>query len=184
MVGLLLFATLLALSQARLAPLLHAVQESAIPDNYIVVYKDDVSLEALNQDIATAAHRFSISFTYEHVFKGYSANLTTDQLMSVRQNPNVRYVEQDQIMRAIACSASVTVNSWGLSRIAERKQSLNGKYSATTNAGNGVTAYIIDTGIYVQNTEFGGRATFGWKANSLGLMVMEMVTELMLLVPL
>lgn len=67
-------------------------------------------------------------------------------------------------MRADACAAPVAVSSWGLSRIAERKMSLDGRYSADDTAGEGVIAYIVDTGIYVEHTEFAGRATFGFKA--------------------
>lgn len=32
-------------------------------------------------------------------------------------------------------------------------------------AGKGVKVYVIDTGVYVDNEDFEGRATFGWKAD-------------------
>jgi len=97
--------------------------------------------------------------------KGFSANLTKEELNSVRQNPLVKYVEQDQVMRAAACSTPTPVSSWGLTRISEKKISLDGLYQYPTSAGIGVTAYVIDTGIYVEHSEFSGRARFGFKSN-------------------
>jgi len=80
----------------------------------------------------------------------------------------VRYVEVDQIMRANACSAPVRVTSWGLNRICEQDAvTLDDFYTAPTTGGKGVTAYIVDTGIYVNNVDFSSRASFGFKANSL-----------------
>jgi subtilisin family serine protease len=56
-------------------------------------------------------------------------------------------------------------DSWGQTRISQKKILLNGKYHATETGGNGVTAYIVDTGVYVQHSDFQGRATFGYKAS-------------------
>jgi subtilisin family serine protease len=161
-----LLAVLCYLSSAvRLAPLLYAPEIDAIADNYIVVYKEDTLIATLNQDIATLGIR--PSFTYEHVFTGFAANLTAVQITALRQNPSINFIEQDQIVRATACSPRVAVTSWGLTRISERtKMSLDGFYTYPTTAGSGVTAYVIDTGIYVDHNDFGGRASFGWKADN------------------
>jgi len=164
LMALLFLATLLVLSQARLAPLIHA-QESPIADSYIVVYRDDVDVLTIKQDLSFIPAS-SIKHIYQHAFKGYAANLTADQLVTVRQNPLVTMIEQDQVMRAVACSTPAAAPSWGLTRISERRMSLDGFYSYPTTAGSGVTAYIIDTGIYVSHSDFEGRATFGWKADS------------------
>jgi len=44
--------------------------------------------------------------------------------------------------------------------------SLDGFYSYPTTAGTGVVVYVVDTGVYLQHTDFDGRATFGWKAEA------------------
>ncbi len=57
--------------------------------------------------------------------------------------------------------------SWGIDRIDQDALPLNQKYSYSTEASN-VTAYVIDTGINYNHTDFGGRATFGFDAFSDG----------------
>jgi len=92
--------------------------------------------------------------------------MTDDQLEIVRSNPHVRYVEVDQIMRA-SCVPPVRVNSWGLTRVAEKARvALDGFFTYADSAGAGSTVYVVDTGIYVANNDFGGRATFGFKAET------------------
>jgi len=106
--------------------------------------------------------------TYQTALKGYTAILTKDQLLQVRQNPFVAYVEFDQVVKTAtveqkSCSEQ-TQGSWGQTRIAEEHVNLDGSYAASPQAGKGVTAYIVDTGIYVENVDFQGRAKFGYKA--------------------
>jgi subtilisin family serine protease len=142
-------------------------QGKSLPGSYIVVYKNAVTFEALQEDIKAAPHKDQIVHTFQHVFRGYAAKLTSEQVQAVRGNPNVQYVEVDQEMRAVqSCTVPVEAGSWGLTRVNERQMSLDGEYSYPSSAGNGITAYIIDTGIYVANEDFAGRATFGFKAES------------------
>ncbi|KDN48195.1 hypothetical protein K437DRAFT_255618 [Tilletiaria anomala UBC 951] len=53
---------------------------------------------------------------------------------------------------------------WGLARISHREELGFGnfnKYVYSDISGDGVTAYIVDTGIYINHTEFEGRARWG-----------------------
>ena len=90
---------------------------------------------------------------YESVFTGFAADLDEIGLQNVLNNPNVVSVEEDgyvQLDRA----------TWGLDRIDDEDLPLDGTYEPTFgNDGEGVTAYIIDTGILHTHTEFEGRAT-------------------------
>ncbi|CAO3563019.1 unnamed protein product [Mortierella alpina] len=53
---------------------------------------------------------------------------------------------------------SLKAPSWGLSRIAERVRDLGKDYSYMSSAGAGVDVYIIDSGVYAEHGDFGGRA--------------------------
>lgn len=144
-------------------PLLKGTVE-VIPDNYIIVFKDSILDEDYSAQINNAIVNYEVSHKYQHALKGFASKLSAEQLKEVRSNPHVAYVEEDQVMRATACSPRVAVNSWGLTRIAEAKMSLDGFYSAPTTAGRGVVNYIIDTGVYLAHNDFQGRARFGFKA--------------------
>lgn len=53
----------------------------------------------------------------------------------------------------------------GLSRVSQRTNpDLTKPYVYPTSAGEGVTAYVIDTGIKLDHPDFEGRAVFGFKA--------------------
>jgi len=148
-----------------LAPLNDA-GENAIEGRYIVKYKDEVELEAFRADVLTAVPAENVLYKYENAMKGFAATMTAEQLTTVRNNPLVDYVETDQVMKIAACSAKVSVVSWGLTRIAQEQQDLNGQYHYPTTAGKGVTVYVIDTGVYVDHSDFTGRAKFGFKAEN------------------
>lgn len=67
-------------------------------------------------------------------------------------------------LAAIAGSLAPTqarpTTSWGLDRIDQRAQPLDGQYNPAVD-GAGVTVYLIDTGMDVSNPQFGGRASLG-----------------------
>jgi len=144
---------------AGAAPLLYANGPNVVPGQYIVVFKANVTKATREKHIdlqgVIAMHTYEIGD-----FTGYAAKLTPQQLRSVRNAAEVDYVEADQIMRVAQC-ATQTGATWGINRISERAINLNGNYRYPTKAGEGVTAYIIDTGIYVRHTDFGTRATWG-----------------------
>ncbi|KAG0060265.1 hypothetical protein BGZ90_004105 [Linnemannia elongata] len=54
---------------------------------------------------------------------------------------------------------SLKAPSWGLSRISQRHRDIQRDYSYMSSAGAGVDVYIIDSGVYEDHADFGGRAT-------------------------
>lgn len=132
-------------------------QSEAVPGQYIVVFKSDVQdPEALAQSLIRA-HGATHRYTYSHAIKGFAARLSDAAAAALARHPQVAYVEQDQVMRAVTTETNAT---WGLDRIDQRALPLNGTYTYTP-TGAGVTAYIIDTGIRFDHAEFGGRAAAG-----------------------
>jgi len=126
-----------------------------IPDEYIVVFDDDVGdVPGLARGLA-AAHGASVRFQYQHAIKGFAGHMSAAAAAALARNPNVAYVEQDQ---EVSVSTTQTGATWGLDRIDQRDLPLSGTYTYE-NTGAGVTAYIIDTGILSSHTEFGERVS-------------------------
>jgi subtilisin family serine protease len=132
-----------------------------IPGQYIVMFKDDVADAPGLAKRLMAQHRGALHHTFQ-VFKGFSAHLSTAAADALRHNPNVSVVEPNRVVTSTA-TENIIPNSmgqvaWGLDRIDQvfRPLSHTMTYMHT---GLGVTAYIIDTGIWTAHGEFGGRAS-------------------------
>jgi subtilisin family serine protease len=135
-----------------------------IPGDYVVVFNDDVDIDA-EVGRAEKAHGIKAKLIYKYAFKGFAATLPIQALESLRSNPKIKYIEQDQEVFAIATTQDLNNSfySWGIDRIDSKSLILDKKYTYTAN-GNGVDAYIIDTGIKFDHQEFVGRAKFGFDA--------------------
>ena len=126
-----------------------------IPDQYIVVFDDDVAdVPGLARQL-NAAGRGTMLYTYTGVLKGFAARMSAQAADALRTNPNVAYVEQDQEVTLAATQSNAT---WGIDRIDQRSLPLSGTYTYNATA-SAVRVYIIDTGIYTSHTQFGGRAS-------------------------
>src|ERR1041385_3257512 len=76
---------------------------------------------------------------------------------AIANDPRVKYVEEDGIVSIDTTQSPAT---WGLDRIDQRNLPLSNSYTYATTASN-VHAYIVDTGILISHSDFGGRASVG-----------------------
>jgi subtilisin family serine protease len=137
-----------------------AATGQTIQNRYIVVLNAGArDVPVLARQLA-AAHGGTVRYTYESAIRGFAVEMPDAAAAALARNPNVAYVEQDQVMEAFTTEGGVT---WGIDRIDQRTLPLSGTYTYS-NAGSGVTAYIIDTGIRFDHSEFGGRAVSGFDA--------------------
>lgn len=138
----------------------------SIPDQYIVVFKDDVSQVEENANKIAKQYGAAPGFVYKHSIRGFSIKLPQAAIDKLKSNPNIKYIEQDQISTANDFFTGTQQSAtWGIDRVDQRDLSLNNTYTYSYN-GSSVDAYIFDTGIFYSHTDFGGRAKFGFDAIS------------------
>lgn len=154
----------------------NAEATDVIPDSYIVVYNDDVSaatiashLETVDALIAKRDEFAGIGATYDlDTLKGYQISADAETIKAIADSPEVAYVEKDGIVTIQDMPAEVekralttqTGAPYGLARLANRNPGTT-SYIYDSTAGSGVTVFVVDTGIYIDHSQFGGRATWG-----------------------
>ncbi|MFJ2406381.1 S8 family serine peptidase [Streptomyces xanthochromogenes] len=100
---------------------------------------------------------------YSSSLNGFSADgLTQTEAKRLAADPSVGTVVQNKKFHINA--EQVNPPSWGLDRIDQSATAGDGKYSYPDSAGDGVTAYVIDTGVRISHKDFGGRASYGFNA--------------------
>jgi subtilisin family serine protease len=167
--------TLGAAGPANAAPIGEIIGEAApgaIEGRYLVVLKSDVvgvagtarAKKSVRGKALGLASRYggSVGEVYDAALTGFSVTLSPGQAKRLAADPAVAYVEQD---RVITLEATQTNPPWGLDRIDQRNRPLSGTFTYPNTASN-VRVYVIDTGIRITHSQFGGRAT--WGANFAG----------------
>ncbi|KAJ5958248.1 uncharacterized protein N7479_005398 [Penicillium vulpinum] len=171
------------------APILSSMTSQDIPDSYIIVFKKHVDSKSASahqswlQEMHTAQagrmelkKRSLFDYNYEafmglkHTFQigdslmGYAGHFHEDVIEQVRRHPDVEYIEKDSEVRTMADGVVEKNAPWGLARISHRESLSFGnfnKYLYAEDGGEGVDAYVIDTGTNVAHVDFEGRATWG-----------------------
>lgn len=128
---------------------------SVIPGRYLVTLDEGLAPASF----VSALGAIPVAL-YTHAINGFAADLTAAQVASLAQDPRVVRIEPD---RVVGIQATQNGATWGLDRIDQRARPLNQTY-VYDRTGDGVTAYIIDTGILPGHTDFGGRVRTGFTA--------------------
>jgi subtilisin family serine protease len=132
--------------------------------DYIVTLESDTAAAQVSstaadqlQDVRPGARPARV---FRSALRGYTARLTAAQADELADAPGVLAVERDARMVAYDTQPGAP---WGLDRIDQNALPLSSTYTYTR-TGQGVTAYVIDTGIRFAHQDFGGRATSGFDA--------------------
>jgi len=150
---------------------------TAVPNEYIIVLKDTLTKTEVDTHVQELVNTFKTSSGDNTIlhgtfnigsFKGFSAKLSKELLARELAHKNVSYIEANQVVsinQQDSCVEQGTV-LWNLDRISETLLDLDGWYYYYQSAGSGVNAYIIDTGIYIDNDDFEGRASWGFAVDN------------------
>ncbi|WP_329041499.1 S8 family peptidase [Streptomyces sp. NBC_00178] len=131
---------------------------SAVSGSYIVMLDKKADKADLAQEYGGKLKR-----TYSSAINGFSASgLSDTEAKRLAADPAVAKVVQNKKFHIDATQDNPP--SWGLDRIDQAETAGDGAYTYPDAAGDGVTAYVIDTGVRVTHTDFGGRATSGFDA--------------------
>jgi len=151
------------------------VNATAVAGSYIVVLKDASSTSSFQPKLDNLVRRvhngrnggpkLSINHKFES-FHGYHLKATGGNVNTALKEllgmDEIDYIEQDQIV-TLHQRVQNSPPSWGLPRVSQRGALRNQRtpYKFPDQAGAGVTAYVIDTGINTGHVEFQGRAKMG-----------------------
>lgn len=150
---------------------------NVIPHKYIVVYNstfndDEIAAHETNV-IKTIAKRniakrspmtgklLSTKVDTYQINGWRAMSLEADDLLinEIYASKEVSYIQSDAVYNINTRAVQGQTTS-GLARISHAQAGAR-TYVFDDSAGEGITAYVVDTGIRVTHEEFGGRATFG-----------------------
>ena len=156
--------TLLSTSFAGAAPapatgtVYGADAATAVSGSYIVMLDEKADKAKLAQEYGGKLKR-----NYKSAINGFSASgLSKNEAERLAADPAVDKVVQNKKFTINATQENPP--SWGLDRIDQDGTAGDKAYTYPDAAGEGVTAYVIDTGVRVTHTDFEGRATSGFDA--------------------
>jgi len=143
----------------ELAPVVGTERATAIEGRYIVVLEESASTKDATAAEETALEEGGeVDQTFDAALSGFTAELTDGAVETLREDPEVAYIEADQRVVAWDTQRRPT---WGLDRVDQRGRKLDRKYRYN-GTGKGVTAYVIDTGIRSTHRELRGRVKSGF----------------------
>ncbi|MGW2342877.1 S8 family serine peptidase [Streptomyces sp. NPDC001661] len=135
--------------------------KGAVSGSYIVLL-DQKAGAAAKKDLAKE-YGGTIERNYSSAVNGFSASgLSDTEAKRLAADGAVSKVVQNKKFHIDATQDNPP--SWGLDRIDQAETAGDSKYTYPDSAGEGATAYVIDTGVRISHKDFGGRASYGFDA--------------------
>ncbi|KAG0099813.1 hypothetical protein BGZ93_005744 [Podila epicladia] len=137
-----------------------------VPGAFIVVLKDGSSAQKFQAKVNSVDDRDAKLLTAYKAIPACCATLSTNMVHEFQDDDNVAYIEQVRVVGLEFPDASLVTTEgqpddiWGLIRVCERKFGVKKPYHAPA-TGKGITAYVVDTGVFTDHREFDDRASWG-----------------------
>ncbi|MFJ7770868.1 S8 family peptidase [Streptomyces sp. NPDC097107] len=136
---------------------------NAVAGSYIVTLEaDEVKSGSAEGRALAKKYGADIERTYTKALNGYAVEASETEAKRLAADPAVASVVQNRTFHATGTQPNPP--SWGLDRIDQQNRPLDSSYTYPDSAGQGVTAYVIDTGVRITHNDFGGRASYGYDA--------------------
>jgi hypothetical protein len=132
-----------------------------VPKQYVVVLKDETPRAQVPVIAArmVKAHGGKILYLYQDVFKGFTVTgMAEPMAIAVSRRPEVKYVVGDGRLKVSGVQSIPREQNVvsGLDRI-DQRFGIDDLYTYPR-VGSGVHVYVVDTGVWQEHNDFGGRA--------------------------
>lgn len=148
-----------------------------IDGQYIVVFHNNVTQEIVDSHMSHGLLQGSkVLHQYSTTIKGYAVQHSDEAAMAkLSELPEVDFIEQDQVARALdeeevdarACAINPAPDHWGLRRVSATSIG-SGPLRRSTSGGRDTTVYIIDTGLYLEHSDYAGRVAHSFDCTGEG----------------
>jgi PKD repeat protein len=130
----------------------------AVPGSYVVMLGSEVTDVARVATRLARVHGGRLGYVYSHAIEGFSIEIDRAGALAIAADPRVALVEQDAVVHAVATQSNPP---YGLDRTDQRDLPLSNTYVYNA-TGAGSTVYVVDSGVRVTHSDFGGRASHGY----------------------
>ncbi|AKJ06037.1 serine protease [Archangium gephyra] len=135
-----------------------------VAGEYVVVLEEEPGphLRAMGEVSDELSRQYSVEVlrTYQHALRGFAIRATEGQARALAENPRVAYVQENNVIEAAAAGQQLYA-PWGLDRIDQDTTQYDNVYNYPGTGAN-IHAYVVDTGIRVTHSDFGGRASVSY----------------------
>ncbi|KAK0196717.1 serine protease [Armillaria mellea] len=135
-------------------------------DNYIVTLRPGVTRSTRDALVNSLGAEVTITARYNHVFSGFAGQFSSGVLKRINAHLDVVTIEEDS---EVYINVEQHDTTWGLQRISQEGPlppgsdpfDLTYTYTYDGTVTTPVNVYVVDTGIYIENSDFGGCAHRG-----------------------